>query len=76
MQRLFDSFTLEGPNGVHSCTVIEAGSCSVRTSQHMHRGRLRTPIARVIISELVAGVHLLHQRGIVHGGRFKTSLCR
>lgn len=70
---LLDAFSIEGPNGRHTCLVQEAAGCSVAASKEDSVNFMfPTETARSIAAQLIMGVAYLHSRGICHGGRFST----
>ena len=69
VRQLLDTFSLEGPNGTHTCLVLEARGCSLHAAKDLSYHRLlHLPIARAVIAELALAVHHLHLKGVVHGG--------
>jgi len=69
IRQLLNTFSLDGPNGRHSCLVLEAASCSLHAAKDLSYHRLlHLPIARAVIAELVLAVRYLHLQGVAHGG--------
>lgn len=76
-----DDFTVDGPNGCHMCHVSPAAGPSVDAisdSESEARGtrRLRACLARKIAGQLASAVALLHESGIIHGGRLESHSTR
>lgn len=71
--QLLDSFSHEGPNGVHRCLSLNLEGVSVPTlvSQHC-AGRLPGSIAWTISKQIALALDYLHSHAIAHGGK---SLC-
>lgn len=67
---LLNSFTLEGPNGMHSCLVIDVlGPSVAAASERYSSGRLPGRIAWQAVRQVTEALALMHSTGIVHGGR-------
>ncbi|KAF4338467.1 kinase domain protein [Fusarium beomiforme] len=66
---VLDHFTLDGPNGTHSCIVTAPAKCSVaestKTSSPMSSFRL--DVARALAARLIMATPYVHQTGFVHG---------
>ena len=61
--RLFDSFSLQGPNGLHTILVHDVlGQPTTLMRSPTRSGH------RVLCQQLAQGVATLHRHGIVHGG--------
>jgi serine/threonine protein kinase len=72
--RLFDQFDHEGPNGVHSCLVLEPMGASVGSmvddlprSKPRRRGNYPIWMAKCILKDALKGLTFLHQNRVVHG---------
>ncbi|KAH8783729.1 kinase domain-containing protein [Hyaloscypha finlandica] len=65
----FDSFTITGPNGVHTCFASAPGRCSIAESKFYSDGVWLFPLetARAITAQLILAVSFLHSIGIAHG---------
>lgn len=72
VQRLLDSFHHRGPNGIHTCLVLELLGPSVPAliEARFPKGRLPGYVARRVAQQVVRGVGVLHERGIGHGGMY------
>ncbi|KAF8351762.1 kinase-like domain-containing protein [Amanita rubescens] len=57
-----DHFTVEGPNGKHTCIVTQFVGASVYAM-----GRLRGDLARKVAKQTANVVELMHSAGFVHG---------
>lgn len=68
--RLLDDFRHTGPNGVHSCLVLELLGPSIPSviAAHFHDGRLPGIISKRVATQVVLGISFLHRNGIGHGG--------
>lgn len=73
--RLFDSFDLKGPNGVHNVLVLEllVGNLAEFVSTMYYRARIDEEFRdkgslRQISRQIVYAVHHLHTKGIIHRG--------
>lgn len=74
---LLGTFSIEGPNGRHTCLVQEAAGCSVAASKEDSSNFMfPTETARSIAAQLIMGVAYLHSRGICHGGELRTQTLR
>ncbi|KAG8162661.1 hypothetical protein KVR01_007139 [Diaporthe batatas] len=71
--RLLDEFSINGPNGVHSCLVGEPAGLSISASKELTPD-WKFPIesARSIAAQLALGLLYIHNHGICHGGSFST----
>ena len=69
-----DHFTVEGPNGKHTCIVTQFVGASVYAM--VSRGRLRGDLARKVAKQTANVVELMHSAGFVHGGLLYLQLCR
>ncbi|KAH8430494.1 uncharacterized protein LDX57_008156 [Aspergillus melleus] len=69
--RVLDTFTLDGPNGNHTCLVTEPGMMSLAEAKDASYTRLFTiPVARAIAAQLIQAVAFLHRQGVVHAGMY------
>ena len=68
-----DKFTVRGPNGSHTClvsslagpSVLAMLDCPGRTAGSR---RLRADLAKKAARQATVAIHLMHSKGIVHGG--------
>lgn len=68
--RLLDHFTIEGPNGKHTCVVLEPAGCNLAAAKDCSVHRLfPVETARSIAAQVIMGLAFLHSRGICHGGK-------
>ena len=70
---ILDNFTIEGPNGTHTCYVSQVGGPSIAQlsdspGQVAGNRRLQAPLARKLARQLANAVFFLHSLGITHGG--------
>jgi serine/threonine-protein kinase SRPK3 len=76
---LLDNFMIEGPNGRHTCLVLQLAGPSI-TSMNYSPGavagsrRLKSTLARKVAKQTVQALEFVHSQGFCHGGRFST-LC-
>lgn len=70
IERLLDDFRHTGPNGTHSCLILELFGPSVPTvvEAHYHDGRLPGIIANRVMMQVVLALDFLHRNRIGHGG--------
>ncbi|KAF8903653.1 kinase-like protein [Gymnopilus junonius] len=65
--RLLDDFTLKGPNGNHTCLVLEAMGLSVLDVYHVLRGPMPLPLLKRVSKHLLSALSYLHDEcGIIH----------
>ncbi|KAK9321552.1 kinase-like domain-containing protein [Lipomyces orientalis] len=71
---LLDHFTIEGPNGCHTCLVSPLGGPDLSQICMYHnpdrsaaRRRLRGALARKFARQVTLAVEYLHSRGVAHG---------
>ncbi|EGX92449.1 protein kinase domain-containing protein [Cordyceps militaris CM01] len=65
---LLDEFSIDGPNGRHTCLVQEAARGSIAASKDDSINLMfPTETARSIAAQLIMGVAYLHSLGICHG---------
>ncbi len=74
MVQLLDRFEHEGPNGTHSCLVLEPLGPSLHSIAEAHRsnrlpGRDSWEASRQMISALA----YIHQNNITHGSQFQST---
>ncbi|KAL8758694.1 MAG: hypothetical protein Q9184_003851 [Pyrenodesmia sp. 2 TL-2023] len=68
VSKLLHEFTIDGPNGRHTCLVSEPLGCSVSESKEGGDGWLfPLHVARAIAARIVMGLNFVHDAGIVHG---------
>jgi serine/threonine protein kinase len=67
---MLDYFQLEGPNGTHSCAVLELLGPSVPDllDARFRGERLPGKLAKSISKQALLGLDVLHQHKIGHGG--------
>ncbi|KAJ8126402.1 hypothetical protein O1611_g7237 [Lasiodiplodia mahajangana] len=65
---LLDEFSLDGPNGHHTCLVQEPASCNTSASKE-DSVDFMFPVetARSIAAQLIIGISYLHSREVCHG---------
>ncbi|SMQ56275.1 unnamed protein product [Zymoseptoria tritici ST99CH_3D7] len=64
---LLDEFSIEGPNGQHSCLVQEVAGCSIPDSKENSTSLMFPPeAARSIAAQIMIGLAYLHARGVCH----------
>ncbi|KAF8342403.1 kinase-like domain-containing protein [Amanita rubescens] len=62
-----DHFTVEGPNGKHTCIVTQFVGASVLSMRSRGSRRLRGDLARKVAKQTAKVVELMHTAGLVHG---------
>ncbi|KAK2762319.1 hypothetical protein FQN54_001329 [Arachnomyces sp. PD_36] len=68
IQHLLDYFEHTGPNGTHTCLVLEILGCSVKDRAERFRdGRYPGHVARRIAKQVLRGLEYLHHQGVAHG---------
>lgn len=70
--RLYDSFTIEGPNRFHECLVMEVVAPLGDLEVHILAETLRYD--QRIQRKIVRGFAHLHKQGIVHGSEPSTDM--
>ncbi|KKZ61962.1 hypothetical protein EMCG_03555 [[Emmonsia] crescens] len=66
--KLLDSFEHKGPNGVHSCLVMEPlGPSGKDLMERFSDGRLPGEVAKQISRQALMGLDFLHHAGVGHG---------
>lgn len=70
VNQMLDQFTVTGPNGSHSCLVLEflGPNVSEVVDSHCRDDRLPSRAARSISRQVLQGIDYLASRGIGHGG--------
>lgn len=70
MVHLLDRFKIESPNGCHKCLVFELLGLNVPDTidEQFPSGRLSGKFAKAIAKQSLAGLDVLHQNSIGHGG--------
>ena len=68
--RLFDDFTIEGPNGIHDCLVTEV---VIGMRDLFHNSLSYEPYMKSLLQQFMAGLAYLHEQGVTHGGTYTTS---
>lgn len=68
--QMLDHFQLDGPNGTHSCVVLELLGPSVPDllDARFRGGRLPGNLAKTIAKQALLGLDYLHEQKIGHGG--------
>ncbi|KAJ5688984.1 kinase-like domain-containing protein [Penicillium macrosclerotiorum] len=65
---ILDAFDLTGPNGEHSCYVMEPAGASLELAKsRSHKGLFPLGVARAMAAQLVIAVAHVHEKGYVHG---------
>ena len=64
---VYDSFDIQGPNGIHPCLITAPARCSIADSKDLG-GIFQLCSARAIIAQLALAVAYTHSIGYVHGG--------
>ncbi|QKX53242.1 uncharacterized protein TRUGW13939_00318 [Talaromyces rugulosus] len=65
--RVLDIFSLDGPNGRHTCLVTEPGMMALAEARDASYTRLfKLPVAKAIAAQVIQAVAFLHHRGVVH----------
>lgn len=69
---LLDHFTIEGPNGLHLCLVLQVAGPSLAALNYTPGAvagsrRLRADLAVKITKQVVQGLEFMHSRGFCHG---------
>lgn len=68
--KLFDEFQHSGPNGVHTCLVLEllGPNISQAAVQFDHQ-RLPRDFAKRVSKQVLLGLQFMHQHSVAHGGK-------
>lgn len=75
LPHMLDSFTFEGPNGVHQCLILELLGASMSSMfENYETNRLPSGLAWDVARQVVQATSYMHDMGIVHGGRLTPSL--
>jgi serine/threonine-protein kinase SRPK3 len=69
---VLDQFTVNGPNGTHSCIVTAPARCSmaesIKTSRYIS---FQPDVARALSAQLIMATAYVHRAGFVHGGEYQ-----
>lgn len=81
MVQLLDTFTHEGPNGVHQCLVFELLGPSVDkvlSDYHENHDKICSETVLRMSTQLLKAVKFIHSAGMCHGGEgaFPSALMR
>jgi hypothetical protein len=72
LMRMNDRVPIFGPNGVHSCLVLDIlGPSVVDVEEHFCGKRLQTDLAKRIARRILRELSFLHEHGIGHGGHLQ-----
>lgn len=78
--KLVADFTIEGPNGQHTCLITDAAGLSVSLLYNVPgvgyvagARKLRADIARSVIKQVAETVHFSHSHELCHGGKQEYS---
>ena len=72
--QLLDQFQHEGPNGTHSCLVLELLGPSISSEAESYSSnRLPGNISWEASKQIVQRLEYIHARGIAHGGQSESS---
>jgi serine/threonine protein kinase len=75
LPQIFDSFSFEGPNGVHQCLVLELlGASMSSVSENYATNRLPGRVAWNVAKQVAQAISYMHEMGIVHGGKLSLAL--
>jgi hypothetical protein len=67
---ILDRFSIQGPNGTHSCFVTAPARCSLSDAKQGSARRLfQLDVARSLAAQLALAVAHVHEHGLVHGGQ-------
>lgn len=67
---LLDHFEHSGPNGTHTCLVLEILGLSVKEcAEHFEDGRLPGHVAKRAARQALLGLQCMHAKGVAHGGK-------
>ncbi|KAL1582020.1 hypothetical protein WHR41_09422 [Cladosporium halotolerans] len=68
LPQMLDSFTFEGPNGVHQCLILELLGASMSSMfEKYETNRLPSGLAWDVARQVVQATSYMHDMGIVHG---------
>lgn len=68
---VLDDFFIHGPNGKHQCIVTAPAMMDPAEAKDASYSRLfQLPVAKAIIAQIIQAVAFLHDRGIVHAGKY------
>lgn len=66
---VLDRFSLDGPNGTHSCVVTFPARCSLMDAKEASDPRLfQLDVARSLAAQLAIALSFVHSQGYAHGG--------
>lgn len=65
---ILDEFTVQGPNGIHSCYAMSPAQGSLMEASFNRLFPIQ--VCRILAAKLVLAVSYVHSRGVVHGGSF------
>ncbi|KAI9163468.1 Serine/threonine-protein kinase SRPK [Paramyrothecium foliicola] len=69
-----DRFSIDGPNGTHSCFVTFPARCSLMDAKEASNPWFfQLDVARSLAAQLVMAVSLVHSQGYAHGGAYTSS---
>jgi 3-hydroxy-3-methylglutaryl CoA synthase len=75
ISQIFDTFTFEGPNGVHQCLVLELlGASMASISVNYAANRLPGNVAWKVARQVAPAIFYMHEVGIVYGGKLSLAL--
>lgn len=67
---LFDHFTIKGRKGKHFCLVLSVLSTDISSFRKSAPSQmLKSPTVKIIVAQVVRALVVLHNAGIIHGGK-------
>lgn len=73
--RILDWFTIDGPNGTHSCLVTLPARCSLKEAKEVSDTALfKLDVARSMAAQLTKAVSYIHSQGYAHGGKIDATI--
>ena len=67
---LWDSFTINGPNGQHRCLVTKPARSSIDSLKGAsNKWLMPIEFARAIVAQAILGMQCIHSSGVIHGGK-------